>query len=195
MVSGSLRATDSLLAATGVFDQSITIASQEAIPHLIFSREHNYICFPSGGSVRITAGTTVNAKKYCPLIIEGTVNSSGITTDTNVYPGVSNKANLGLSSYKWANVYATTFTGDLSGNADSATKLATGRTLKVSLGSTAASTAFDGTANITDIGVDGTLGTGNGGTGNTSFTQWGIIYANPATKLVSTAAGTSGYLL
>lgn len=41
----------------------------------------------------------------------------------------------------------------------------------------------------------GTVGVGNGGTGNTSFTQWGVIYANPATKLVSTAAGTSGYLL
>lgn len=41
-----------------------------------------------------------------------------------------------------------------------------------------------------------TIGTAYGGTGNnTGFTQWGIIYANPATKLISTAAGTSGYLL
>ena len=40
-----------------------------------------------------------------------------------------------------------------------------------------------------------TLSTAYGGTGNTSFTQWGVIYANPATKLVSTAAGTAGYPL
>ena len=131
MVSGSLRATDSLLATTGVFDQSITIASQEAIPHLIFSCEHNYLCFPSGGSFRITAGTTVNAKKYCPLIVEGTVDSNGITTATNVYPGVSNKANLGLSDYKWANVYATTFTGNLSGNATTASTWENSRTLTI----------------------------------------------------------------
>ena len=43
--------------------------------------------------------------------------------------------------------------------------------------------------------TSGTLGTARGGTGNTSFTQWGVIYANPATKLVSTAAGTAGYPL
>lgn len=44
-------------------------------------------------------------------------------------------------------------------------------------------------------GITGTLGTAHGGTGNTSFTQWGVVYANPATKLVSTGQGTSGYVL
>ena len=55
-----------------------------------------------------------------------------------------------------------------SDNVASATKLATGRTLKVNLASTAASTAFNGTANITDIGVAGTLPVVNGGTGQTT---------------------------
>ena len=54
---------------------------------------------------------------------------------------------------------------DYTGNAATATKLKTGRTLKVKLDSTSASTAFDGTANITDIGVAGTLPVANGGTG------------------------------
>ena len=64
-------------------------------------------------------------------------------------------------------VTATTFAGAFSGNATtatSATALATGRTLKVNLESTAASTAFDGSANITDIGVSGELPIANGGT-------------------------------
>ena len=51
----------------------------------------------------------------------------------------------------------------------SSTKLATGHTLKVALGSTNASTAFDGTANVHDIGVSGTLAPGNGGTGQTTL--------------------------
>lgn len=40
----------------------------------------------------------------------------------------------------------------------------------------------------------GTLDTAYGGTGATSFTRYGVIYANPATKLVSTK-GNAGYLL
>ena len=53
-------------------------------------------------------------------------------------------------------------------NVASATKLETGRTLKVNLGSTSASSAFNGTKNITDIGVSGTLPIANGGTGATT---------------------------
>ena len=61
-------------------------------------------------------------------------------------------------------VTATNFAGAFAGNATSATALATGRTLKVNLESTAASTAFDGSAAITDIGVSGELPIANGGT-------------------------------
>ena len=57
------------------------------------------------------------------------------------------------------------------GNAASATKLETGRTLKVDLTSTSVSTAFDGTAAINDIGVDGVLSIANGGTGATTATE------------------------
>lgn len=40
-----------------------------------------------------------------------------------IQPTVNNTYNLGTSSLKWANVYATKFIGALNGNADSATKL------------------------------------------------------------------------
>nr|WP_240726682.1 hypothetical protein [Escherichia coli] len=46
-------------------------------------------------------------------------------------------------------------TGNLTGNADTATKLKTGRTIRVNLGSTGATT-FDGSENVTP-GVTGTL--------------------------------------
>lgn len=54
----------------------------------------------------------------------------------------------------------------VSGNAGTATKLATPRTIRTNLGSTSTA-SFDGSANITP-GVTGTLGIGNGGTGATT---------------------------
>ena len=176
-------------------------------------------------------------------------------------PKTTNVYTLGTSSLKWNNIYSTTFTGALSGNASTATKLAASKTIN--------GTAFDGSGNITTanwgtarnisisdsdgtntgsavsvngsaavtlklpstikatlsgnastatkwaaaqtvyvalgtastttsiqggsssavtLGVNGTLGTGNGGTGNTSFTANRIVYSETATKL-----STSGH--
>ena len=55
----------------------------------------------------------------------------------------------------------------IAGNAGSATKLATARTIKTNLASTSAA-SFNGTTNITP-GVTGTLPVGNGGTGQTNL--------------------------
>ncbi len=55
----------------------------------------------------------------------------------------------------------------ISGNAGTATKLATARTIRTNLASTATA-SFDGSGNVTP-GVTGTLGVGNGGTGVTSI--------------------------
>ena len=63
-------------------------------------------------------------------------------------------------------ITATTFIGALSGNASTATKLATARTIQTNLGSTSIA-SFNGSANITP-GVTGTLAIGNGGTGATT---------------------------
>lgn len=71
--------------------------------------------------------------------------------------------------------------------------LAVGRTFQVALGSTNASTAFNGSANISDIGVSGTLAITNGGTGtNVAPTQYGVIYADTASSYTSTDVGAAG---
>lgn len=49
------------------------------------------------------------------------INATDITSYLSILPSTTNTYNLGGSSLKWANIYATTFTGDLSGNATSAT--------------------------------------------------------------------------
>ena len=82
--------------------------------------------------------------------------------------------------------------GALSSSGTAATKLATGRTIKVDL--TSASTAsFDGSANITP-GVFGTLSPANGGTGYTTLE--GLINAiiNRTTKVNSPSSAYSTYM-
>lgn len=59
----------------------------------------------------------------------------------NTIPISTTTYNLGSASAKWSNVYATSFIGNLTGNADSATKLATARTIW--------GQSFDGTKDIT----------------------------------------------
>jgi len=53
--------------------------------------------------------------------------------------------------------------GNVTGNADTATKLENGHTIRTNLASTSTA-SFDGSSDITP-GVTGTLGVGNGGTG------------------------------
>lgn len=95
----------------------------------------NYMGFGYESATAIDAGT--NSLTYGAFF-----NESGA-----FYPSKDNAQTLGTSSVKWNNVYATTFTGALSGNASSATKLATARTIGVS-GVTGTAQSFDGTANI-----------------------------------------------
>lgn len=85
-------------------------------------------------------------------------------------------------------------TGNTSGLAASATKLATGRTLKVNLASTSASTAFNGTAAISDIGVSGTLATGNGGTGRTDGAAPKVLVGSTVYTMRTGTAGAAGYI-
>ena len=95
----------------------------------------NYMGFGYESATNIDAGT--NSLTYGAFF-----NESGA-----FYPSQNNAQTLGTLGAKWNNVYATTFTGALSGNASSATKLATARTIGVS-GVTGTAQSFDGTANI-----------------------------------------------
>lgn len=97
-----------------------------------------------------------------------------------VNPQINNTYDLGTSTLRWKNIY-----GNLKGNADTATKLTTARTIQTNLASTI-SASFDGSANITP-GVTGVLPIANGGTGNTAFTANRITYSETATKLSSSS--------
>ena len=183
--------------------------------------EFETVC-TSSSLVNIFEINTNNLTGYKRMILQE--NNSWLTParlqllrpDTTIYTdracvGVTN-GNLHVDAYKdkglYLNFYSSSgnvyFNGDTyyinggnyNGNAATATKWAAAQTVYVTLGTASTTTTIQGgSTSAQTIGVNGTLGTGNGGTGNTSFTQWGVVYANPATKLVNTAAGTSGYLL
>jgi hypothetical protein len=67
-----------------------------------------------------------------------------------VLPSANTTYNLGSASFKFANIFSNQFTGDLVGNADTATALETARTIN--------GVSFDGTADITiEASIDKTL--------------------------------------
>lgn len=67
-----------------------------------------------------------------------------------VLPSLNTTYNLGSSAYRFLNVYSDEFTGDLTGNADTATTLQTARTIN--------GVSFDGSADITiEASIDKTL--------------------------------------
>lgn len=96
-----------------------------------------------------------------------------------LYPSINNSQNLGDSSHKWKNVYATTFTGALSGNASTATKLATARTIN--------GVSFDGTKNITITDSTKLPLAGGTVTGETYFNQ------GTSVRTINGGSGKTGY--
>lgn len=88
-------------------------------------------------------------------------NLSNATFGATVLPSSNTTYNIGSSSFKFANIFSQTFTGALTGNSDTATKLITARNIN--------GIPFDGTQNITiEAAIDKTLTIGTGLSG-TSF--------------------------
>jgi hypothetical protein len=116
--------------------------------------------------------TTVSSYAYTENPSAASIISSNLWH--SIIPRIDNTYTLGSTNYKWANIYATTFTGNLTGNADTATQLATAVNLKVDLSSTTAVT-FDGSASQEAIPVSGTLGIVHGGTGSTTVDPHAVL--------------------
>lgn len=118
--------------------KTIKITSNDGANHLAFSRPNlNYITAPTSGYFGFATNGKSISQANCDLVINSNM----------VFPGTTNVVSLGTSSYKWSNVYATTFIGALSGNATTASKLATARTITFTGGATG-SGSFDGSANV-----------------------------------------------
>lgn len=93
----------------------------------------------------IGAAASSHTHSYLPLS-GGTL--TGALTTRAITPSADSTYDIGTSSVRYRNVYADTFTGSLSGNATTASKLATARTISLS-GAVSGSASFNGSGNIT----------------------------------------------
>jgi pentose-5-phosphate-3-epimerase len=80
------------------------------------------------------------------------LNVTGISTFRNIIPSADNTYNLGEISNRWSTVYANSFVGAITGNADTATKLTTARNIAIT-GDLSWNVNFDGSVNVTSIGT------------------------------------------
>lgn len=124
----------------------------------------------ASGTVDITAAQAQKLKWGTKILVN--LASTTTKTITGVNGNESGAQDLTNSGDGGIGVYGTLpvargGTGNTTGNAATATKLATARSIQVKLGSTSA-VNFDGSANITP-GVSGTLALSNGGTGQTTW--------------------------
>jgi hypothetical protein len=103
------------------------------------------------------------------LNVGGASSIAGITTfGSNVLPFNNGTQNIGSIDNRWATIYANTFNGAIVGNADSATKLQTARTISITGDLTYTSPSFDGSASVTAVGTLATVNSNTGSYGNST---------------------------
>lgn len=119
----SLSMPSQISGLTNLNTMKLVLASTTQEAHITFGREGwNYIKAPAGGSIAFVPNNRAISGAGAVLTI----------SDGEVIPGNNNNTiNLGNSSYKWKNVYATTFNGALSGNATTATSLSNNVIIKI----------------------------------------------------------------
>ena len=133
-------------------------------------------------NVTAVANNSNNETVYLTFV-DGATGQQGIETDT----GLSYNPSTGVLT---TTSVAGDLTGDVTGNADTATALATSRNLQVDLTSTSAQ-GFDGSANATSIGVSGELPIANSVAKVSSIVAGGGIDVSSATGDVTVTAETA----
>jgi hypothetical protein len=145
----------------------------------------------ANSSITVTDGSSSTA-----TALGGTITFSGTSNEVEVAES-SGTITIGLPSSITVNV-----TGDVTGNADTATALETARTI--------GGVSFNGTANIdlpgvntagnqntsgTAAGLSATLVIGSGGTGQSSYTAGDVIYYASGTSFTKLGIGSAGQVL
>ena len=150
------------------------------------------------GSGNVSINTTVNESKHA--VSADTLKSSSATETSTVarpvwlsweHDNTKQTITPNLTyTCSTKTLTATNFKGNLVGNADSATKLSTARTVQTNLASTS-SASFDGSANVTP-GVTGILPVANGGTGASSLSSITVGKATTADFAAKATSDSSG---
>lgn len=178
---------NSITAATAQGDASKTLAFGDTftIPTITYDAQGHItgkgtttMTMPANpnSDTKVTQIVTTSNASY-PLLLAPSGQTATATTTSYFDSGVT------------LNPSTNTIATNISGNAATATQLATARTIQTNLGSTSP-TSFNGTANITP-GVTGTLSVANGGTGATTASGARTTLEVPS-KTGDGASGTWG---
>lgn len=127
-MQGSLRVTDAIYGNKASVTNGITTYTNDDISAfnalgILFSNTSNTILgrisMSTGSNMGIYAGGTIFIR---PNSAASASTADGVKIDgAGLAPTVNNTENLGASDLKWANVYSTTFTGNLTGTASNIT--------------------------------------------------------------------------
>lgn len=162
LVTGNLRATDSLLGVTGQF---------------------NILNLP----------TTSNGSTYGPGTSGHIVYSNGISTYWGATTGITSLGTVTTGTWSATKIAVNKGGTNIDSYSVGDILYASGATTLSKLGIGTAGYTLQATAN--GPAWTQTVAVANGGTGKTSWTQWGVLYASASTTLANTGAGTAGYLL
>ena len=168
----------------------MTITNTDGASHIKFSRtsSYNYLHAPANSKLGICIGDSLAAAS-CTLVVDSTSVFSGRATET---------VNLGTSSAKWANVYATQFHGALKGNADTATQFSSNASIALTGDVTGSASSQKGWSIATTL-ANTTVTAGNygpaSGTTLSSAGTFDVPYVTFDSKGRATAASTKTFTL
>lgn len=155
------------------------------------------------------AQTYVQHTKTPSMMFRGATNGTGNVSDWGDWIYVLSSSNYTNYTVKKDGTGATGTWGiSITGNAATATsatsaasattagKWTSAQTVYVTLGTASKTTTIQGGSSTAQtIGVDGTLAVANGGTGKTTWSANGIVYASGSSALGQLGTGTSGQVL
>ena len=107
------------------------------------SGDSNYFVVQTGGS-------DTNATVWNNAIQIG-MNTLDMTLGGDLLPKATNTLTIGTADLKWKNIYATTFTGNLTGIADYASRWSSSRTVTFAKGDVTGSFSINGEANVDNV--------------------------------------------
>ena len=152
-------------------------------------------------NITVSANNSSDETVY-PIFVDGATGTQGAESDTGLTynPSSGMLTTTGVTATFTGNITGNVTgntsgsSGSCTGNAATATALATARGLQVDLTETDSSN-FDGSGDVTDIGVTGALAVGNGGTGATSLNNLITLTTHTTgnyVKKVTTGTGLGG---